>query len=111
MRNMCNRKGLFMNNHDDFFSSLCLTIAFVLFVVANVVVKAKGLVEMPLWLYIVLAVVLLLVNSITYLPLFSGYFVVLKLLGRLAVGWGWIVAIIVLDILYDTKVSDMRGNN
>ena len=97
-----------MDYDDGFFKNLFFTLAFLAFIVANIVVRVKGFVNMPLGLYIGLCVIILFANAFTFLPLFSGYFILLKLLGRLTLGWGWIVVTIVLDIIYGTMVTEMR---
>ena len=59
---------------------------------------------MPKVIYIVLCIVLVNANSLTYLPLMSICFDILKLMGRLTLGWGWIIVAIILDIIFEFDV-------
>ena len=95
---------------DTFISDLLSTIQFVLFVTAVIVVRAKGFVEMPLILYIIICVLLVIINLMTYLPLYTGFFIVLKLMERLTLGWGWIAVTIILDIICAISVPAIRNS-
>ena len=101
-----------MNYDDDSFTkNLFYTLAFIIYILVAIVVRVKGVVNMPLGLYIGLDIVILFVNAYTYLPLFSGYFIILKLLGRLTIGWGWIVVTIILDIIFGIMVPEIRNTD
>ena len=96
---------------NSFVKNLFFTLAFIAYIAANIVVRVKGYINMPLGLYIGLCVVLLFANMYTYLPLFSGYFIILKLIGRLTIGWGWIVITIFLDVIYEIMVPEIRNTD
>ena len=93
---------------DPFFPNLLLTIAVILAIVVLALAYRRGYVNLSLVVYIIVSILLIFVNAMTYLPLFSIAFIVLKIMGRLSLGWVWIIATVVIDGLFESYVPEMR---
>lgn len=89
-------------------ANIITAVSFLLAIVAFITAWIKGNVSMPLILYIILGAVIILVNAFTFLPLFTGYFIILKLMGKIALSWSWIAATVILDIIFELMVAENR---
>lgn len=93
---------------DDFISNLMLTIAVLATIVTDIALKVTGRVQFNTIAYVILCIVLLFVNCYTYLPLYTIAFILLKVTGRLFLGWPWIILTIAVDLMIAPSVKDLR---
>ena len=93
---------------DTFVPDLLLTIAVILTIIALIFLYRRGYINLSLVVYIIVSVLLVFVNTMTYLPILSIAFIILKITGRLTLAWVWIVATLVIDVLYEFDVAEIR---
>lgn len=96
-------------SNDPFIPDLLVTIGAIAAIVMLVFTYWSGHIQASLLVYVIAAVVGTFVNMLTYAPLFTIAFIILKLIGKLTFGWLWIIALIVIDALLGIGVSNARS--
>lgn len=93
---------------DGFANNVLFTLACIAVIVADIALKVTGQIQLNIIVYVILCVVSFFVNAYTYLPLYTVAFILLKVTGRLFLGWQWIILSIVIDLMIEPSVEDMR---
>lgn len=94
---------------DDLIPNLMSVISIFASIAADIALKVTGRVQLNIIVYVILCFILVVANSFTYLPLYTIAFIVLKIMGRLSLGWIWIIFTIVIDLLTVANVKELRS--
>ena len=94
---------------DDLIPNLMSLIAIFATIAADIALKVTGRVQINIIVYIIICFVLVVANCCTYLPLYTIAFILLKVMGRLSLGWIWIIFTMVIDLLTIPNVQVFRS--
>ena len=100
-----------MRDGDPLVKYLAETVYTIGIIAALIVLGVRHGTTIPIGFYIAGCIVLAIVNSLTFLPISTILFIVLKLLGVLTIGWFWIPVAVILDALSVFYVIDFRKGN
>lgn len=104
------KKGAIMTyRNDTFIPDLLVTFGTIGAIVMLVFTYSSGHIQTSMLLYIIAAVLITVTNLITFVPLYTIAFIILKLLGSLTFGWPWIILMILIDALLEISVNNVRS--